>query len=184
MQKDGKRNLADNNDVEEYSPRKGDVYKSFIIVIILLSLNIATWFYWGFNALNIVTIFPIPILPILLFYLVSNYYKRTLKLTISTNGVRYSSILKKIDCSWKDFLKIEIVTHRQISNVTGRFLSSTIDYIIHTSKGNFTIKESSDWGWDYPTTREIYDKIVSKVPDTEIIQRDVEHTVSESGGKG
>ncbi|SNQ59694.1 hypothetical protein [Candidatus Methanoperedens nitratireducens] len=103
---------------------------------------------------------------------------------ISSKGIRYSTILKKIDCDWKDIFRIEMVTHKSRSEQTGLVVSSTIEYIIFTSKGDFSLKEGSNWGWDAMILREIvYDKIISHAPDAKIIQREEESILHDTGGK-
>ncbi len=75
-----------------------------------------------------------------------------------------------------------MVTHKSRSEQTGLIVSSTIEYIIFTSKGNFSLKEGSNWGWDTLILREIvYDMIKPYAQDAEIIQREEESILHDIG---
>ncbi len=115
----------------------------------------------------------------LLFILIPGVNSLLETVVISSKGIKYSEDFGKIECDWKDVLKIDVVTHKQRSEQTGLIISSKIDYVIHTSKGTFSLKENSAWGWNASNLKNAYEKIIYHVPNVEIIHREIETTVSE-----
>ncbi len=115
----------------------------------------------------------------LLFILIPGVNSLIETVVISSKGIKYSNDSSKIECDWKDILKIDVETHKQRSEQTGLIISSKLNYIIHTSKGFFSLKESSAWDWNASNLKNAYEKIIYHVPDVEIIHREIETTVSE-----
>ncbi len=119
--------------------------KYIIIRIIVTILLLYGSFEWGLE--KSVFIFGVLVL-ILIVILISGFKSLTDTVAISSKGIKYSTISKKIACDWKDIFRMELVTHKSKSEQTGLVVSSTIEYIIFTSKGNFSLKEGNNWGWD------------------------------------
>ncbi len=101
----------------------------------------------------------------------------TEKIIISTNGFCYSNFFKTIKVSWKDILKIEVISYKY-ENLNRLW----IEYNLVTSEGNISLKEKSDaYGsfpgdidlWDVNLLKRVYDKIISQVPSLSIISKEV-----------
>lgn len=152
------------------------------VVLLILSVIIRLWFDWNKDLIQkeefiftSVFILGAP-LYISLLVLIRGCQSLIETVVISKKGIKYSNIFKKIECEWEDILKIEVITQRQRSEITGSTVSSVIDYNIHTSKGNFSINEER-WGRDVVSLRNVYEKIISQVPHVVITQKDIEKTV-------
>jgi hypothetical protein len=115
----------------------------------------------------------------LLFILIPGVNSLLETVVISSKGIKYSEDFRKIECDWKDLLQIDVETHKQRSEQTGLVISSKINYIINTSKGTFSLKESSAWGWNASNLKNAYKKIICHVPNVVIIHKEVVTTVSE-----
>ncbi len=194
MQKEGKGNISDNNDIEEILPKKKKVLNAFLLIIPSLLLYVLGRLWVGmvsdfiqekggglkllfFLISESFGFFILAVIPLGIFIL--GFESVTKTLAISAKGIKYSTIFRKIESDWKDVLKIDVETHKQRSEQTGLVISSKINYIIHTSKGTFSLNEGSVWGWNASTLKNAYDKIICHVPGVEIIQSEVETTVSE-----
>lgn len=176
MQEEGKGIAIKNKDNEKVIPKN----RTNNAIRLIFNLIICGFFIVVFSGF---TPFLIIIGSITLYVLFSGLQKTSETLIISSEELIYSTIFDKIDCDWKEILKIEEVEHKQRSEQTGLIVSSTIEYIIHTSKGTFTLKEDDAWGRDASTLRDIYYMISSRSPHAEIIQREEESTLHDTGGK-
>jgi hypothetical protein len=63
------------------------------------------------------------------------YREVSQKVIISTKGIMYSNFWNKIECLWKDFLIIEVVTHKETENYV--LISSWQEYEFITLKPTF-----------------------------------------------
>lgn len=181
MQKEDKGIATTNKDIEKVLPKSRlnnaiqlmvNLILCGVFLIILLGApkNLFNYLllFWGLIALYV---------------LISGLNKLSETLVISLKGFKYSTFFENLDFEWRDVVKIEVVTHIQRSEQTGLVISSDTEYIIHTSKKDLTLKEDKDWGKDTITLKEVYEKIISRAPHAEVIQREVETTINENAGK-
>lgn len=182
MQKEGKGIAIDNSDIETVLPKSRLNNAIWLMVNLIFCGSFSILLLSGVhkNSLNFFMLF---FGLITLHVLISGLNKLSETLVISSKGLKYSTIFKKLDIEWKDAVKMEVVKRIQRSEQTGLVISSNTEYIIYTSMKNLTIKEDEAWGKDPATLREVYDKITSRAPNVELIQNEVETTVNENAGK-
>jgi hypothetical protein len=74
----------------------------FIPLVLLMSVKVSLW---------LLLFLYIPFL-----FLYGEYKDITEKVVITTKGIKYYSIFKKIDCEWKDIIKLEIISYWGVIN--------------------------------------------------------------------
>ena len=202
MQNENKEIVINNNgieNIEEFLPKKQKVINAFLFLIpfslfcgvsflyVYLMADFLLKFEFSFDSIIgfiIGSFYAIGFILITFIISEKGFKSLTNTVAISSKGIRYTTMSIKIDCDWEDVIKIEVETHKNISIQTGLVISSTTNYIIHTSKGTFSLKEGSAWNWNARNLREVYDNIISHAPDAEIIQKEVESKVDESQQAG
>jgi hypothetical protein len=137
-------------------PKKQRVISAILLIVTFLLLYGLSrlWLKIVLSDMNggFVSFIGFMFIPVLLFclllFLLVFYVDITETLVISPNGVKYSTIFKKIDCAWKNISRIEVETHKQRSEQTGLVISSTIHYIIQLQMEFFLYKKVNG-GWIY-----------------------------------
>lgn len=189
MREKNKENIVDKDYI---LPKNRKIVAFYFMVVILLFIGISKWWiYLIFDFIQkgdliqkedlvVILMLGFPIGVLLLFLLLTSiqgFEKLTETIVISANSIKYSSIFKKMEYDWKDILKIEVVTHKQKSSITGSILTTKTDYNIYTSKGDFSLEENV---WERNEhLRKAYEIIISFAPHAIMTQKEIESMVND-----
>ncbi len=114
-------------------------------------------------------------------FLYSELKYTTEQVVIFTNGIEYSNTFKKINCSWTDILKIEIISHWGIDD---NLKQEWKEYNFVTSKGTFSLNERCEMYssrpydtvlWDGNILKKIYEQVRLQVPNILRIEKEEPH---------
>ncbi len=141
MQNEDKGIAIGDNEIEEILPKKQRIISAFLLIVTFLLLYSLgrLWLKIVLSDMNygggFVSFVGFIFIPVLLFYLLLFllvfYVDITETLVISPNGVKYSTIFKKIDCEWKDISRIEVETHKDAVSTNCNLLHSSKNLTFH-----------------------------------------------------